>query len=192
MQPTFLHLALMGVAVALAACSGDPSPASTAASPPLSRVENAEPDFSVGAWHTGRVSAPAAAATAGRLVDVETGTHEGYDRIVFTFDGALPAYAVEVAGDPVRACGSGAPVAVEGEATLAVRFEGTAAHTEAGVPTVDGSDRHLALPVVRSLHLTCDFEAQVSWAAGLQTRSSFRVLTLDAPPRIVVDVAHAE
>ena len=45
---------------------------------------------------------------------------------------------------------------------------------------------HLAVLV--ALALTCDFEAQVEWVAGLRSRRGFRVLELTQPPRLVVDV----
>jgi hypothetical protein len=40
---------------------------------------------------------------------------------------------------------------------------------------------------VREVVRTGDFEAVLSWAVGLDDRVDFRVLTLDGPPRLVVD-----
>ena len=34
-----------------------------------------------------------------------------------------------------------------------------------------------------------DFEAVLTWVAGVRTQQPFRVLVLDGPPRLVVDVA---
>jgi hypothetical protein len=38
--------------------------------------------------------------------------------------------------------------------------------------------------------LTGDFEAVLTWALGVNQEADFRVLTLDGPPRLVVDVGH--
>jgi hypothetical protein len=35
---------------------------------------------------------------------------------------------------------------------------------------------------------TGDFEAVLTWVAGLEDRAPFRVIRLSGPPRIVVDV----
>jgi hypothetical protein len=35
-----------------------------------------------------------------------------------------------------------------------------------------------------------DFEAVLTWVAGVRTQQPFRVQVLDGPPRLVVDIAH--
>ena len=34
-----------------------------------------------------------------------------------------------------------------------------------------------------------DFEAMLTWVAGVRAQEPFRVLVLDGPPRLVIDVA---
>ena len=71
-----------------------------------------------------------------------------------------------------------------------IAMEPAYAHTEEGQPTIAERVRTPGLPVLRSLVLTCDFEARVEWAAGLAATEGFRVFELQAPPRLVVDFAH--
>jgi hypothetical protein len=35
-----------------------------------------------------------------------------------------------------------------------------------------------------------DFEAVLTWVAGIRSEQPFRVEVLDSPPRLVVDIAH--
>lgn len=122
---------------------------------------------------------------------VRTGRHEGFDRIVFEFDsGGLPQWDIAHLEAPPRDCGSGAEVPLAGEATLQVRFSGARAHTEAGEGTSGPRRRTVGLPVVRELVRTCDFEAEVTWVAGLATRAAYRTRVLADPARLVVDLAH--
>lgn len=133
------------------------------------------------------------------LVAVRAARHAGHDRVVFEHEGSLPGYRVEYVDGPIRRCGSGEPAQVAGNARLRVRLEPAAAHDDAGRATVSERDRQrkLSLAVLRELVLVCDFEGQVEWAVGLESPGSssgreglprYRVLELDGPPRIVVDV----
>jgi hypothetical protein len=54
-----------------------------------------------------------------------------------------------------------------------------------GPRRISGSDTGTS--VVREVVRTGDFEAVLTWAIGLEDRVDFRVLTLDDPPRLVVD-----
>ena len=123
------------------------------------------------------------------LKAVRTAAHPGYERITFEFAGAAPAaYHIEYIDKPVRACGSGEPVAIEGDAWLEIRFNGANAHDDNGAPTVAERDRRPALPVIRQITLTCDFEAEVTWVAGVSTPAKYRVRELASPARVVVDL----
>jgi hypothetical protein len=125
------------------------------------------------------------------LQAVRTGRHAGFDRVVFAFDaGALPGYHLEYVDRPVRNCGEGRVVPIEGDAWLQVRLTPANAHTEEGRPTVAPRERRPALPVLREPELTCDFEADVTWVLGLAAPNPYRVLELRYPPRLVVDVRH--
>jgi len=128
---------------------------------------------------------------AALLLDVRTGMHPGFDRIVFVFAGeTLPGYALEYVDRPVRNCGEGRVVPVAGEAWLRIRLTPARAHTDAGQPTVAPRERRPALPVLREAEMTCDFEAEVAWVLGLAAPNPYRVRELRRPTRLIVDVRH--
>ncbi|HET8819054.1 MAG TPA: hypothetical protein VFM73_05875 [Xanthomonadaceae bacterium] len=149
---------------------------------------NALPGFTTGA------SGAAVASTGSNapiLRDVRIARHEGFDRIVFEFDSdGLPQWHVDYVDAPLIQCGSGHPTPVEGSAWLQVRFNGANAHTEAGEGTSGPGRRTVDLPSVREVVRTCDFEAEVTWIAGLAGRQAYRPRVLADPARLVVDVAH--
>lgn len=125
------------------------------------------------------------------LTDVRTGAHSDYDRITFEFDGSLrPHYRVEYITPPATGCGSGEPATIAGAALLQVRFTPANAHDEQGALTIDATEVTPALTTLLEAEETCDFEADVQWALGLSQEVDFRVLELDNPPRIAVDVGH--
>ena len=64
------------------------------------------------------------------------------------------------------------------------------AHTEGGLPAVVDREREPGLPALLALTLTCDFEGEVTWVAGVDAPTPYRAFTLDAPARLVVDVRH--
>ncbi len=124
------------------------------------------------------------------LSSVRAARHEGFDRVVFEFKGELPNYHVEYVDKPVRKCGSGEATLLEGDGWLSVAFEPANAHTEAGAPTVTELEQHPNLPIVRELELTCDFEAHVTWVAGVASPNRYRISKLSDPTRFVVDIRH--
>ena len=122
---------------------------------------------------------------------VRVGTHPGLDRLVLEFDGTgLPAWHVEYVDRPVRDCGSGDPVPVAGDAWLQVRFHGAHAHTPEGASTSGPRRREVGLTVLRELVRTCDFEAEVTWVAGLARPNPYTARALAGPSRLVIDIAH--
>ena len=122
---------------------------------------------------------------------VRVGEHDGFDRIVFEFDSdGLPQWHVSYIQAPVIHCGSGDEVEVAGAAWLQVRFSGANAHTESGEGTSGPARRAPALPSLRELVRTCDFEAEVTWIAGVAAERAYRPRVLEAPARLVIDIAH--
>lgn len=121
---------------------------------------------------------------------VRAARNEGWDRVVFEFDGAVvPGYRVEYVDRPQH-CGSGDAVQVAGQGWLEVRITPAQAHTEAGQVTVAQRETRLALPVLREMEQTCDFEADVTWVLGVASPNRYRVSELTGPARLVVDVKH--
>jgi hypothetical protein len=125
------------------------------------------------------------------LESVRTARNEGFDRVVFEFQsGRIPGYRVEYVDRPVRQCGSGQVVPLRGDAWLRIRLEPSQAHDDRGRPTVQDRARTADLPMLRELRLICDYEGQVEWVLGMAAPNPFRVVELNSPARLVVDVRH--
>jgi hypothetical protein len=130
------------------------------------------------------------AATA-VLRDVRVAGHEGFDRVVFEFEGAaVPGYHVEYVDRPVRQCGSGDAVPVAGDGWLLVRLTPAQAHTDEGEPTAGPRERRVGLTNLKEVESICDFEGEVAWVLGVGSPNRYRVLELSGPARLVVDVRH--
>lgn len=122
---------------------------------------------------------------------VRVGEHEGLDRLVFEFDGqGLPAWRVEYVDGPVTDCGAGNTVPVAGEAKLQIRFSGAHAHTPEGRPTSGPARRAANQPNLSEIVRICDFEAEVTWVAGLAQPTPYTPRVLSNPSRLVIDIAH--
>jgi len=142
-------------------------------------------------WTAGVVDVRRDVAGAALLTGARTARNEGFDRVVFEFaGGSLPSYHVEYVDRPVRQCGSGDTVPVEGDAWLSVRLEPANAHDEEGRPTVQERTSLPDLPTLLQFTLICDFEAQVEWILGVGSPNRYRVIELREPTRLVVDVMH--
>jgi hypothetical protein len=124
------------------------------------------------------------------VTDVRVGEHEGYDRIVFEFEDAIPGYQVEYKVPPATQGGSGANVDVEGEALLTVDLRTAQAHDDAGEATIDADEIAAGLSMIEEAKQISDFEGVVEWAVGVSGEQPYRVLELDGPPRLVIDIAH--
>ena len=126
-----------------------------------------------------------------QLTAVRVAHQTGFDRIVFEFApqaGAtahIPAYTVsrqasaKFVRDP-----SGLPVTMRGSAGLRIVFHGAS-----GATSYTGSrDQIVNLPVVQEVEQLGDFEAVLSWGAGLSQAACIRTLELSNPTRLVIDV----
>lgn len=141
-------------------------------------------------WTAGIVDIQRSTLRPVTLREVRSARNEGFDRVVFQFDGEqVPGYHLEYVDKPVIKCGSGEPTTVAGQGWLQVRLQPAQAHENAQV-TVAERERKPALPVLEELELTCDFEADVTWVLGVRKPNKYRVLELQGPTRLVVDVQH--
>ncbi len=126
------------------------------------------------------------------LTAVRAAAHDGFDRVVFQFRNAMPGYVVRYVRAPVRADGSGAPVAVKGRAVLLVRMEPAldADLSKESAPRTYTGPTRLRPPTSTVVELvrTGGFESVLSWAVGLGERRPFRVTALKNPSRLVIDV----
>lgn len=140
---------------------------------------------------TDPVTVPATNEETALLTDVRAARHEGYDRVVFEFGNVVPGYDVRYVAKPVHADASGLVVPVAGNHVVQVRMENALdadlTH-ESAPPTYTGPQRFSpGTPEVVELVRAGGFEAVLTWVAGLNDRVDFRVLTLQGPPRLVVD-----
>ena len=120
------------------------------------------------------------------LVEVRSSHHQGFDRVVFEFSGLLPGYLVRY-GPPVRLDTAGFEVQADGAVGLHVTIFG------GGIWTIEGGYRPPATIVsdttaVAEVVFVEDFEAVMQWLVGVDQPRPFRVLTLSAPTRLVIDV----
>jgi hypothetical protein len=126
----------------------------------------------------------------GQLVNVRTGRHDTYDRVVFDFTGGTPGY--RVAYEPLVGQGTGNPIPLAGNASLVVTFNPAAAHDLTTYqPTYDITQTlNPNLPTLKQIKFGGDFEGYVSAGLGLSAQVGFRVFQLHYPDRVVIDVAH--
>ena len=204
-SPTRLT-AIAGALVLLAGCAGaDPSASqtsSTAATPttPASAAPaSAEPVPTAEPVATDDLEAftcdlpivEDGTVGVANIVDVRVGTHDGYDRVVFEFEQGTPELTLDRAEPPFSEDASGLPMEVEGDAFLGLRMRGGSKQTDAGTSSYDGpTDFSPGFPTLVHLIEGGDFERQSTWYLGLAGESCVRVLLLDAPPRLVIDVEH--
>ncbi|OKK08722.1 hypothetical protein AMK26_03765 [Streptomyces sp. CB03234] len=136
------------------------------------------------------------AATAS-LVDIRTGRHDCFDRMVFHAPGigsSKIGYHIRYV-DRVYQDGSGQYVPVAGGARLEVRIAAPSYNPETGGQTYRGKVAQ-PLPGVnltgyrtfKDARFVGSFEGDTQIGLGVRARLPFRVLHL--PDRLVVDVAH--
>jgi hypothetical protein len=166
------------------------SASTTAAPTPLPTVPPSATDL--GPFSCLDHSGGADSGSAMQLTGVRVAHQQGFDRIVFDFapqagsTAHIPAYTVsrqasaKFIKDP-----SGLPVTMRGSAGLRIVFHGAS-----GASSYTGSRdlNYYNLPVVQEVEQLGDFEAVMSWGAGLSQASCIRTLELTNPSRVVIDV----
>ena len=207
LTPILLLLAL----AALSACTGtDPSPAgsqgtvasaatsaaaSTDASAPAASqgVASLEPipseDLAPFSCDFPVVEDPS--VPIANIVDVRYATHPDYDRVVFEFEQGTPELTLDRATPPFTQDASGEPITVDGDSFLRLTMRGGTRQTDDGTSSFDGpTDFDPGLPTLVDLVQGGDFERQSTWYLGLESEVCARVILLDGPPRLVIDVEH--
>jgi hypothetical protein len=202
--------ALVAALVLLAGCTGaDPSPSQSAAhesptpaaasaaasgpptsTPPIQTTEPV-PSDDLEAFTCNTPIVEDGTVGLANIVDVRVGTHDGYDRVVFEFEQGTPELTLDRAEPPFTEDGSGLPVEVDGDSFLGLVMRGGSKQTDAGTSSYDGStDFAPGFPALVHLIEAGDFERQSTWYLGLAGESCVRVLLLDGPPRLVIDIEH--
>ena len=132
-----------------------------------------------------------ASVAIANITDVRVGTHEGYDRVVFEFEQGTPELTLDRATPPFTQDASGEPIDVEGTSFLRLTMRGGTKQTDAGTSSYDGPrDLHPEGSSLVHLIEGGDFERQSTWYLGLTAETCARVLLLEDPPRVVIDVEH--
>ncbi len=123
-------------------------------------------------------------------VDIRTGAHECFERIVIEFagDGDMPGWSVEYVDDPVRLGESDEFVTIDGAATLQVV-------ARSWMPDMagngyDGPTQVFPTDVSHILELrqTENSEGVTIWSIGLDAGYPFTVDVFTDPGRLVIDV----
>ena len=132
------------------------------------------------------------------LTDVEIETEDCVERVVFKFEEDEPGPGYEVSYKPAEVAkiedGSGNPLAIAGADFLVVRmFPAMTAKIEGEdvEPTYEGP-RSIPAPteaqMIREVAQTGDFEAQVTWAIGLDNKHPFTVTA--ANDELVIEIVN--
>lgn len=198
MPRTLIPLTAAAAALVLAGCGGGgtttsaastSATATTATTAATTVAAGIDPMRGAG---TSPVHAPATHRQVALLTGVRAARHEGFDRVVFQFRNVVPGYDVRYVRRPLREDGSGKVVPIKGAYVLRVRMENAldADLTKEDAPmTYKGPRRFTpATPEIAELVKTGGFEAVLTWAIGVRDRVDFRVSTLRAPARLVVDL----
>lgn len=148
--------------------------------------EEATPGRSPAPFGTEPVERDRPARRAPELRSVQADERDGYDRVVFTFEGSMPGYRVRYVPQVTGAGGRRMPL--RGTAFLEVAFEPARARDPDGTPTFPAATITPSSPELRQVRFAGDFEGQVSFGLGVAGRGGFRVSELRNPTRVAVDV----
>ncbi|MET7668010.1 AMIN-like domain-containing (lipo)protein [Micromonospora luteifusca] len=145
----------------------------------------------------GSAEKSAGALSSAPLIDVRTGRHDCYDRVVFEFAGPVDGYAVGYGETWTEGEGLALSPYTAGGALLRVSLRAPAyddAH-QGTVPYAVGAHvaNLLRYPTLRDVVFGGSFEGYSTFAVGVRARLPFRTFVLAGPgthSRIVLDVAH--
>lgn len=121
------------------------------------------------------------------VTGVRTGTHDGFDRVVFDLEGeGTPGWFVDYTNSPTQQ-GSGTPIKVNGQTFLDVNIDGVVPindshHTTPEITTVEGTG---SVTEVVNAGLSGD---RAQFIVGLEKEGPYSVQILEDPLRIVIDI----
>lgn len=143
------------------------------------------------AFATVPVDVASALGPTARVVNLRTGRHATYDRIVVDLTGGFPGPGYHVGYARALVGPSGKAVHLPGKSFLTVGLSPAAAHTDAGTSLL--SERGVLTydyPTLRGSALVEDFEGRVTFGLALSRHAAFRAFELTSPSRLVIDVRH--
>ena len=121
-----------------------------------------------------------------RLTDVTISSHEGFDRVTFSFEPRIPGYRLQFSEADGGGCdgteaGTGAPT------QLAVEFARATASAD-GTPLITEPDRAPDYPSLSRAVQTCDEGSTVRWLLGTSGDAEYRLMEAFAYTLLVVDL----
>ncbi len=123
-----------------------------------------------------------------RTADIRSGSHEGYDRVVFEFEGnGTPEFLAGYSDEPLQQA-SGLPVDVPGEAALEITIHGTSLDQTPDAKYAGKTTLGLASGNIKDVTNSGTFEAVSQYFIGLDKQRPYKVTVLENPTRVVVDV----
>lgn len=212
---SIIPIALLAV-VSLTACGGDRSSpfatdrsggdgsASAAASTSAPALESSSPTAAASAATPESIPSDSlgeftcdlpvvedASVAIANITDIRVGSHDGFDRVVFEFAQGTPEMTLDRDVPPFKHDASGAPIAVAGESFLRLTMRGGSKQTDDNTSSYDGpTDFDPEFPALVDLIEGGDFERQSTWYFGLLHESCVRVILLEDPARIAIDIEH--
>ncbi|MFI7431348.1 hypothetical protein ACIBPB_30620 [Micromonospora sp. NPDC049836] len=137
------------------------------------------------------------ALSAAPLIEVRTGRHDCWDRVVFEFDGSADGYAVAYGETYTEGQGLALSPYTAGGALLRVSLRAPA-YDEAHVGTLpyragEHAATVLGYRTLRDVVFGGSYEGYTTFAVGVRAQLPYRVFVLSGPgthSRIVLDVAH--
>ena len=122
-----------------------------------------------------------------RTTDIRVGSHDGFDRLVFEFEGTGdPQYHIGYNDDP-RQQASGFPLEVPGNAKLEINIHGTSGDMSAAAKYAGKKELGLASGNIVDIINGGSFEADSQYVVGLINERPYQVQVLHEPTRLVVD-----
>lgn len=183
------HLVALFASVAMIAVV---SPA-TASTPTITSPAASTPYCGI---YWGSLPKSAASMSQAPMVNVRTGQHTCYDRIVIDVKGDVGGYSVRYV-DKIRGIGSGAVIPVRGGAFLQIDVKDPAYDKWGNATYSPANSKELrnvsGYRTFRQVVYAGSFEGHTLFGLGVRARLPFRVFTLDGPggnSRLVIDVAH--
>lgn len=181
---------------ALAGCSASGEPATTAVSVETSVASSAENPAGDNPApvpvDAGDKSSPAGPGAKLTVVDIRTGSHPGFDRVVYELGGeGTPGWRVGYVDRAVQD-GSGNEIPVAGGAVLQVLIDGSAYPFDSGADPYAGPNPVPGEPggSVVEVNGSGVFEGVTQSFIGVRDPgTAFSVFALTGPTRLVVDVA---
>ena len=146
-------------------------------------------------WSRSPVSRdPAPAAPRATLHSVEISGGEGFDRATFELgnDTPFPGYRIVWNEVATSVCGEEAAPDLGLTPVLLIQFKPATAREDSGRSTVAQSSRLPGLPAIATARQLCDDKDHLVWALGAPDSTTFRLVELRRPPRLVVDLRHLD